>query len=153
MGLGWVFLVRGDTGSYRIIDWIVLYCWMNPIALLAGSYLIGWIGSYRIGWIRKHWILCAALLLDGWYGWDVWDGWDRWGVSGAGVGRTDVSTRWNGSATMGARTGAPPLDLEGRRAMGNGEWDKLRRCCKDAEYFFRKSKIIKIECTRIRTNT
>ena len=55
MGLGWVFLIRGDAG------WIVLAYWLDRI-VSAGSYRIGWIGSYRISWIvlyrldhiRKH---------------------------------------------------------------------------------------------------
>ena len=150
MGLERVFLVRGETGSYRIIVWIVLNCRMDRIVLSAGSYYIVWIGSYRIVWIRKHWLLCAGWLLAGW---DGWGGWTGWGVGGTGVGQTEVSTRWNGSATMCARTGASPLALEGQQAMGNGGWDQLCRCCKDAEYFCWRSKIIKIECTRIRTNT
>ena len=33
---------------------------------------------------------------------------------------TDVSRHQNGSATIGAGTGAPPLALEGRRAVGSG---------------------------------
>ena len=42
---------------------------------------------------------------------------DWMGIGGTGVGRTNVSTRRNGSATMGAGTGVPPLALEGQRAM------------------------------------
>ena len=53
---------------------------------------------------------------------------------GTGVGQADVSTRRNGSATMVARTGAPRLALEGRRAMGSGGWHQLRQDCKEAEY-------------------
>ena len=53
-------------------------------------------------------------------GWDGRDGWTEWGVGGTGVGRTDVSTRQNGSATMGTRTGAATLYLEGLRDMGSG---------------------------------
>ena len=97
-------------------------------------------------WISKHWLLRIGWLLTGWY----W--WTRWGVSGTGVGRTDVSRRQNGRATMGAGTGAPPLDLEGRRAMRSGRWYQLCQCCKDAEYLCRRSKIIQIECTEIRTS-
>ena len=51
---------------------------------------------------------------------------------------------------MGAVTGAPPLALEGRCAMQGGIWHQFRRCCKDAEYLFRGSKTIQIECTKIR---
>ena len=128
--------------------WIILYHWMDCIILSAGSYcIVGWIGSSRIGWIRKHWILCAGWSLAG------WDGWTGWRVGGTGMGRTDISTRWNGSATMGAITGAPPLALEGRLAMGSGGCHQLRQCCKDAAYLCRRSKIIQIECTRIGTNT
>ena len=70
-----------------------------------------------------------------------------------GVGRTDVSTRRNVSAAMGDGTGAQPLALEGRRAMGSGGWHQLCRGCKDAEYLCRRGKIIQIECTQIGTNT
>ena len=51
MGLGWVFLIRGDAESYRIIGWIVLYRWLDRIVSSAGSYRIGWVGLYRIVWI------------------------------------------------------------------------------------------------------
>ena len=76
---------------------------------IAGSYRIGWIGSYRIvfGWIRKHWLLRIGWLLS------RWDGWTGWGVGGTGVGLTDVSRLRNERATMGTRTGVPPLALEG----------------------------------------
>ena len=150
MVVEWVFLIRGDTGSYHIIVWIVSYCRLDRIVQSAGSYGIGWIGSYRISWISKHWLLCAGWLLAVW---DRWDRWTGWGVGGTGVGRTDVSTRRNRSATMGSGTGAPPLDLDGRRAMGSCDWHQLRRCCKDADYLCRRSKILQIECTRIGTNT
>ena len=89
---------------------------------------------------------CAGWLLP------TWDGWTGWGVGGTGVGRKNVSIRRNGSATMGAVTGAPPLALEGRRAMRSGRWHQLCRCCKDTEYLCRRSKIIQIECAQIRTS-
>ena len=69
-----------------------------------------------------------------------------------GVGRMNVSRRRNRIATMGSGTGAPPLALEGRRAMQSVGWHQLCRCRKDAEYLFRRSKIIQIECTQIRTS-
>ena len=53
---------------------------------------------------------------------------------------------------MGSGTGAPPLDLEGWWAMGSGGLHQFRRCCKDAEYLCRRSKIIQIERTEIRTS-
>ena len=31
MGLEWLFLIRGYTGSYHIIGWIVLYCRLDRI--------------------------------------------------------------------------------------------------------------------------
>ena len=83
----------------------------------AGSYRISWIVSYRLDRIRKHWLSCTGWLLAGWDGWDGWTGWD---VGGTRVGRTDVSNRWNWSATMGSGTVAPPLALEGKRAVGSG---------------------------------
>ena len=91
---------------------------------------------------------------DGWLlpGWDRWDGWTRWGVGGTGVRRADVSNRQNRSATMGARTGAPLLALEGRQSMRSGSGHQLCRCCKDAYYLCWRIKIIQIECTQIRTS-
>ena len=50
-----------------------------------------------------------------------------WDVGGTGVGRMDVSRQRNGSATIGAGTGAPPLALEGRRAVGSGVCRQLLR--------------------------
>ena len=38
-----------------------------------------------------------------------------WDVGGTGVGWTDVRTPQNGSATIGAGTGAPPLEPEWER--------------------------------------
>ena len=35
-----------------------------------------------------------------------------------------------GLALSGAGTGAPPLAVEGRRAVGSGGQHQLRRCCK-----------------------
>ena len=69
-----------------------------------------------------------------------------------GMGRTEVSTRRNGSDTMVPGTGAPPLALEGQRVMGSGGWHQLRQGCKDAEYLSWRGKIIQIECTQIRTS-
>ena len=68
-----------------------------------------------------------------------------------GVGQSNISNHQKGSATVGAGTGAPLLALEGRRAIRSGRWHQFRWCCKDAEYFCRRSKIIQIECTQIRT--
>ena len=137
MGLGWVFLIRGDAGSYHIFGWII-------------SYRLDLIISYRLDRIRKHWLLCAGWLLDVWEG---WDGWTGWGVGETEVGRTDVSRRRNRSATIGTGTGAPSLALEGRRYVGSGGYHQLRWCCKGAEYLCCSSKIIQIECTQIETNT
>ena len=74
---------------------------------------IGWIGldqivSYRLDEYTLD--LCTGWLL---IGWDGWDGWTGWGIGGMGVGQTDVSTCQNGSATVGAGAGSPPLDIEG----------------------------------------
>ena len=132
--------IVSSAGLYRIVVWIVLYRRLDSI--VSDGF-----GSYRIVWIRKHWILCAGWLLAGWYGWT------GWGVGGTGVGRTVVSTCRNGSATMGAGTGAPLMALEGRRAMIIGGWHQLHHCCKEADYLCQRGKIIQIECTRIGTNT
>ena len=63
---------------------------------------------------NHHWFLRGGDTLAGYcqHGRDGTDGLD-----GVLVGRTDVSTRRNGSATMGDVTGASLLSLEGRRAM------------------------------------
>ena len=54
-----------------------------------------------------RWLVCYWL-----DGTDVMDG----TLVGRGwYGGTDVSRRWNGSATIGTGMGAPPLALEGRR--------------------------------------
>ena len=57
---------------------------------------------------------CAGWLLPTW---DGWGGWTAWGVGGTGVGRMGVSTCRNGSATLGAGIGAPPLAVERRWDM------------------------------------
>ena len=82
------------AGLYCLIVSIVLY-WLDRI-VSSGLYRIGWIVSYQLYRFRKHWILCADWLLAG------WDGWTGWRVGGTGMGRTDISTRWNGSATIGS---------------------------------------------------
>ena len=70
MGLGWVFMIRGDA------IWIVLDYWLDH-NVLAGLYRIGWIVSLNTGF------LCAFWLLAGWDGWDGWTGWNI-GETGAG---------------------------------------------------------------------
>ena len=89
---------------------------------------------------------CDGLLLPTWYGWTVWV------IGGTGVVQTKVSTRRNGSATISSGKGAPPLALEGRRAMQSGSWHQFCWCFKDAEYLCRRSKIIQIECAQIQTS-
>ena len=93
--------------------------------------------------------LCAGWLLAEWDGWEGWEGWD---VGVKGVGWTNASRLQNGSSTIGAVTGSPPLALEGRQAVGSGGWHQLFRCCKGAEYFYRSSKIIQIYFTKIGNN-
>ena len=134
MGLEWVFLIRGYTGSYFIIVCIVSYCWLDRIV----SDVLDCIVSDGSGntWFYElagYWL----------YGTDGTDGLD-----GALVVRV-----WDGRTLAPAGTGVPPLDLEVRRAMGSGGWHQLRWCCNDAEYLCQRSKIIQIEYTRIRTNT
>ena len=95
------------------------------------------------GWKFARWLLT---------GWDGWYGWTGWNVGGTGVIRADVSRRRNRSAIVDAIIGAPPLALEGRRAVQSGSWHQLCWCCKDGEYLCRRRKIIQIECTEIRTS-
>ena len=109
---------------------------------LARSYCIGWIISGGTGFYAL-----AGLILAGWDIWNVWD------VGGVGVVWTNVSRRRNGSATISAGMGAPPLAIEGRWAVGSGGWHQFFRCCKGVEYFCRSRKIIQIDCTQIVTNT
>ena len=114
---------------------------MDFIVLSAGSYRIGWIVSYGMDYISKHWPLCAGWFATGWIGRMDWMGrwWDIGGMEGLTL--------------AGAGTGAPPLALEGQRAVESGGWHQLHRCCKGAEYLCRRSKKIQIECTQIGTNT
>ena len=121
-------------------------CWLDCIGLSAGSYRIGWIVLYRLDCIRKHWILRIGWLLPGWDGWGGWTGWD---VGGTGVGLTEFSRRQNGSATIGTGTGASPLALEGRQAVGSGGWHQFYLCCNGEEYLCRSRKTIQIDCTQI----
>ena len=53
----------------------------------------------------------------------------------------------------GARTGAPPLALEGRRAVGSGGWNQFCRFCKGADYLCQSRKIIEKDCKQIGANT
>ena len=83
----------------------------------AGYYRFYWLDriGIGIGFAIRNWILCAVWFANVWMG--RW-----WGGGGA-----------EGPALEGAGTGAPPLDLEGRRAVGSGGWHQLRRFCKGAE--------------------
>ena len=129
MGLGWVFLIRGDPG------WVVLAYWLDHIV---SAVLAGWIGSDRCN-------LCIAVSLDiyvsldisgtgtgsyriimagckgGTDGTDGTDGNDgNDGLDGAlvGLGWTVVSTRRNRSD----RTGEPPL--AGWLLQTRDKWDR-----------------------------
>ena len=93
-----------------------------------------------MGWLVCYWL-------------NGTDGLDRKLVGQRWDGGTGVSRRQNESATIGAGMGAPPLTLEGRRAVGRSGWNQLHRCCKGAEYWGRSSKIIQIDFTQIGTNT
>ena len=122
--------------------------------------IVGWIASYRPDWIVSYRLDQKTLyfmrwLVTGWMGLTgrmEWMG-HWWDGGGTGVGRTDVSIHRNGSATMGAGTGAPPLAIDRRQDMGRGVWRQLCQCCKDADYLCQRSKIIQIECTGIGTKT
>ena len=99
MGLGWVFVIREDAGSYCIIGWIVLYHRLDRIVLPAGSYCIGWIGLYHICWTisgNAVFYALAGYCLYGTDGMDVLDG-------------ALVGQGWDVTTLAGARTGAPPL--------------------------------------------
>ena len=98
MGLGWVFLIRGDA------VWIVLSYWLDCI-ILAGSYCIVWIVSYRLycmSWVvsgNTVFYALAGYWMDGTYGMD--------GLDGTLVGRG-----WYEPTLAGAGMGVPPLALE-----------------------------------------
>ena len=101
----------------------------------------------RIGWIVLVLLLVSLgetgnWIATGWMGqmYRIGQGWDGGGMEGP-------------TLAGGAGTGAPPLALEGGRAAGIGGWHQLRQCSKGAEYFFHRSKIIQISCTKIGTNT
>ena len=72
MGLQWVFQVRGQTGSYCIIGWIVTYCQLD------------WIVSYQMD---QETLAFMLWLVTDWMGrmgqmdW-MWRWWDRGGTDG-----------------------------------------------------------------------
>ena len=96
MGLGWVFLIRGDAGwvvglssGSCCIDWIVLYQLDRIVS--DGIYRIGWIVSGNTGFyaLAVYWLKRM-------------DGTD--GLDGTLVGRG-----WDGPTLAPVGTGAPPL--------------------------------------------
>ena len=90
---------------YWLIGWIVSY---QLDRIISAGFV-----SYRLDRIRKHWFYALA---------GYWlDGAD--GLDGKLVGQG-----WDGPTLAGAGTGAPPLALEGQRAVGSGGWHQLRRC-------------------------
>ena len=74
-------------------------------------------------------------------------------LDGTLVGRWWDVGGMEGPTLAGAGTGAPPLALERRRAVGSGGWQQFFWCCKDVDYLCRSSKMIQIDCTKIVTNT
>ena len=68
MGLEWVFLVRGDTGSYHIIVWIVSYYRMDRIVLDGLDRIVS-AGSRNAGFY-----VLSGYCLDGMDGTDGMDG-------------------------------------------------------------------------------
>ena len=130
----WGWVLDGSFWSEETLDHIVL---------LAGLYRISWIGSYRIGWI-----------VSGYTGFYALSGYWLNGLDGTdGLDGTLVGQGWDGTTLAGAGTGAPPLDLEGQRAVVSGYWHQFCRCFKGAEYLCQRRKIIQIDCTQIRINT
>ena len=136
-------------GSYWLdrIGWIVWIVsaesyWLDCIGLiiLARLYWLDYI-SVDLEFSMRNWILCAGWFAIGWMGW--LDRMGRW----CDVGGME------GSTLAGARTGAPPLSLEGRKTVGSCDWYQLSHCCKGAKYFCWSTKIIQIDLTKIRTNT
>ena len=107
MGLAWVFLVIGDTGSYHIIVWIVSFCWMNRIVLAGLDHIVS-AGSGNTGFyvLAGYWL-------------DETDGTD--GLDGALVGRG-----WDGRTLAPAVMRAPPWAPEQERQRwllrGDGLW-------------------------------
>ena len=111
--------------SDQIILWIISYHRLDFIVSSVLDRIVS-AGSGNTGFYAL-----AGYWLDGTDGTD--------GLDEALVGRG-----WDGPTLSTAGTGAPPLALEGWRAMGSGGWYQLRRCCKDAECLCRRNKIIKI---------
>ena len=104
MGLGWVFLVRGDAG------WILLSYRPDRI-VSAGLYCIGWIVTGNTGFyaLAGYWL----------YGTDGTDG-----IYGTLVGRG-----WGVMTSAGAGMGAPTLAPEQERhhwlLRGGGLWEVM----------------------------
>ena len=61
MGIGWVFMIRGDAGSYRIVVWIVSYCRLNRIV----SYVLDRIVSAGL---YQEILVFMCWLVTGWMG-------------------------------------------------------------------------------------
>ena len=145
--LGLVFLI-----GWGILGYFGMYC----IHRLNYRRLVGGFLSeetlYRIGWILWVSVFLGSLgetgfLFTGWYeeiGFLLarWDGLIWWGGGGM-----------EGPKLAGSGTGAPPLNLEGRKNVGSGGWHQLLWCCKGAEYLYQSSRTIKIGRTQIVTTT
>ena len=87
----WVFLIRGDTGSYRIIGWIVSHR-LDRIVSSGLDHIVS------AGSVNTSFYALAGYWLDGTDGLDV-----------ALVGRG-----WDGTTLAPTGMVAPPLALEGR---------------------------------------
>ena len=110
----------------------------------AGLYRLDHIVLAGLYWYQS-WVCLVKLdfilwLVIGWMGRMYWLG-HQW--EGGGM---------EGPTLSGSGIGAPPLALEGRQAVVNGDWHQLRWCCKGANYLCWSSKIIQIGCTQIGTN-
>ena len=106
MGLGWVFLIRGDAG------WIVLDYRLDHI-VLAGLYCIGWIISYRLDRNVSAGSYCIVWIKSGNSGFYALTGYWLDGTDGMdGLDGMLVVQGWYGPTLAGAGTGVPPLAPE-----------------------------------------
>ena len=60
MGLGWVFLIRGDAGSYRIIDWIISYCQLDWIVSSVLDCIVS-TGLYHETLAFMRWLITGCM--------------------------------------------------------------------------------------------
>ena len=103
MGLGWVFLIRGDAGCI-----VLAYC-LDIIV----SYWLDRIVMYRLDRIVSDGLYCIIWLVSGNTGFYALYGYWMYGTDGTdGLDGTFVGQGWYGPTLARSGTGSPPLAPE-----------------------------------------